>query len=461
MIRRSLFAAVLIITTLPGTLATAAHSGAIIPQTTAARHGLVRPWFAQVQLDRGRGRLTDVLLYRGTIYAQTNKAIVQAIDAESGETIWVKRIGRPDHPSLTPGVARDMLAVVNGARLYVVNRHNGNLLYETAVKGAPGAGPALSDKRVYVPMLQGLMVAYRLESLTDPQKELGFGKSWEEMDEGERVAAEKERRDNLRLRQEFIAPLVSQSLGRVMIQPLVTLQNDDEEYCVWPTDRGLLNIGHINRHDEKKLEARHQIATDAGIAARPTYKAADPDGLGDEGIIYAASRDGFVHAIEEKSGNSLWRFSTGEPICEPAVVIADRVYVATRLGGMYCLDARVGKEMWQAPGVSQFVSASKRRVYTSDKAGRLVVLDAKSGARLDTLATESLPIKMINSQTDRIYLASDRGLIQCLHEIELPQPLDHVQWEKEQKGAAEKAENVNEKDPLGDGDNPFNDPFEM
>ena len=472
MIRHLLIATAIISTTFPCAGASAADSSKLIARTTAARHGLARPWFAQVQLDRGRGRLTHVVLYDGTIYAQTNKAIVQAIDAETGETLWTRRVGRPQHPSLAPAVARDMLAVVNGSRLYVVNRYNGDMLYESKVKGAPGAGPAMSDKRVYVPMVQGMIMAYRLESLTDPQKELGFGKKWEEMNDEERAIAEEDRRENLRVGQEYIPPLACQSLGRTSIQPLITEQNEDEEYCIWPTDRGVINIGRVDRRAEKKLELRHQVSIDGGAAARPTYRPADPDVVGDEGIIYVASVDGFVHAIKEKSGESLWRFSTGESILEPALVVADRVYVATRIGGMFCIDAEQGQELWWAPGVCKFVSASKLRVYGADRSGRIIVLDAKTGARLDSLATQSLSIKIVNTQTDRIYVATDTGLIQCLHEVELTEPFSHLQWVKKQKEIEEKKGNVIQQegidqaagkpkkpvaDPKDDPNNPFGD----
>jgi len=426
----------------------AAERGTMISRTEAARHGLVRPWFAQVQLDRGRGRLTHVVLYDGIIYAQTNMALVQAIDAESGETKWIRRFGRSDHLSYKVAVERDLIAVINGSRLFVANRHNGDLLYETKVKGAPGAGPALSDKRVYVPMVQGLVMAYRLESLTDPEKELGFGKKWEEMNDEDRAGAEEYRRENLRLSQEYIPPLACQSLGKNSTPLLVTLQDEAYEQCAWPTDRGFLNIGRIKLRDEDRLEVLHQVPVDAGVPAQPAYKPADPEVEDSEGIIFAASKDGFVHAIAEKSGDSLWRFSTGEAISQPALIVADRVYVATRIGGLFCIDAKLGQELWWAPEVCQFVSASKERVYGVNKSGRIVVLDAKTGARLDAIATDAQSIKLANTRTDRIYLAGETGLIQCMHEVELPEPFDHVEWEAEQNKAAEEEANKIEQEGI-------------
>ena len=120
----------------------------IITDNLAARHGLTRAWMTQVEMDVARSRLKDLVLYDGILYAQTDRAMVHAIDAETGATLWAKQIGRPEHPSMTPGVGHDLLAIINGSRLYVANRFDGKILLETDIDGAPGAGPAVSDQRV-------------------------------------------------------------------------------------------------------------------------------------------------------------------------------------------------------------------------------------------------------------------------------------------------------------------------
>ena len=75
------------------------------------------------------------------LYVISDSAIVQAFDAETGATLWSKRIGQPEQPCLPLGVGGDMLAVVNGSRLYVANRYNGDIIYEHVVDGAPGRRP--------------------------------------------------------------------------------------------------------------------------------------------------------------------------------------------------------------------------------------------------------------------------------------------------------------------------------
>ena len=403
----------------------------LISETTAARHGLTRPWFTQVELDRARGRLRNLVLRDGTLYAQTDKAVVQAIDAETGKTLWSRQVGSPQYLTMSPGIHRDFVAVINGSRLFVLNRYNGDLLLETELTGSPGAGPALSAKRVYIPLVNGQLVAYRLAPPEADTQESEVNPS--DGTSKEKETTEQQRRWNLSLEQNLASPLFCQSFGRAMVQPLVTQETPDVENVVWPTDRGYLNLGQIDRQMENHLALKYRLQTDAAIVGQPAYFPPDPNVSGDSGLIVTTSRDGYVYVFREKDGEPLWRFSTGEPIVESPTAVDGRVYVTMQLGGMYCLAIKTGKELWFAPNLLQFVAASKTRVYATDRIGRLLVLDAQSGVRLDSIATEKMPIKLMNTDNDRIYLADEMGLIQCLHEVELTEPVVH---DKERKLAA-------------------------
>ncbi len=395
----------------------------IISETGAARHGLARPWIAQLQIDRSRARLRYLVLYGGVLYAQSDRAMVHAIDAETGETLWARQIGRPNHPSLTPGAAGDLLAIVNGSRLYVVNRFNGDLLLERELLGAPGAGPALSRRRAYIPMINGMMVSYRVEPLTDPMRELGRVRR--DLTPEQIAELDAVRRQDIRLNQEAIRPLSAQAYGRTTVQPLVTTDTDVEEYVTWPTDRGYLYTGSVDPRDPTILNQHYRLATQGPIVSRAAFLPPDPRITGATGTIFTASRDGYVYALVEKTGATVWRYSCGEAIVEQPALVFPRLFITTQLGGMFCLDARTGRQEWWAPHVRQFVAASETRVYAFDTTDQLLILDIASGARIDSVYTGPLPVRLSNDRTDRIYLASETGLIQCLHELERPEPMRH------------------------------------
>lgn len=397
---------------------------ALFSQQQAQRHGLVRVWYGQVQMDVARARVQSMLLHAGTLFVQTDRAMLHAFDAETGRTLWAVQVGSPNHPSLEPGANRDLVAVVNGSSLFVLNRFNGKLLWKAQLDGGPGAGAALSDRRAYVPTVQGLMYSFALEPAKDPLEELGALRRKPSPKEENTAEAKAARADAFRLSQEYVPPLTCQSLGRSMVQAIVTRQDANQEFVAWPTDLGYLFVGLLDRR-ESRFTIKYRLATDNGIAAQPTYLPPDPKAAAEGGLIFAAGRDGFVHAVSEKTGEAVWRFSTGEPLVEPAVVVDELLFVATQPGGMYCVDAKSGLQKWFAPGIRQFVAASKERVYAADKLDQVQVLSAANGSRLDTIPALAVPIRLRNPENDRIYFASAQGLVQCLREVELAEPIDH------------------------------------
>ena len=106
----------------------AASGGGLISHTQAESHGLTRAWFSQVRLDPGQGRVSHVTLaeksdnHPDTLFVQTDRAGLHVIDAETGQTLWVKKAGRSTQPSLPLGFNEEVVAVVNGTKLYILKR---------------------------------------------------------------------------------------------------------------------------------------------------------------------------------------------------------------------------------------------------------------------------------------------------------------------------------------------------
>ena len=207
--------------------------------------------------------------------------------------------------------------------------------------------------------------------------------------------------------------------------PIITRETPVEEFVLWPTEEQMLFMGHMSGADPGRFTMKYRLTTTGDIASQPAFLLMNPESPV-SGRVFVGSADGYVHALQEVSGLALWRFSTGKPILEPVVAIDGRVYAINQLGGMYCLDAQTGRQIWWTPNVIRWVSASKDRIYAIDHLGRMIALNAKNGGRLDTMHVVGLPIRLRNIQTDRIYLATEQGLIQCLHERSLPQPISHV-----------------------------------
>jgi len=363
-----------------------------------------------------------------SLYVTTNQGVVHALDAETGRTRWAMPIGRPNHPSLAPGANDEVVCVVNGSVLYVVDSDNGELIWKRELKGVPGAAPAVTSNMVYVPLVRESVEAYRLFKLNDKYQ-------W---------------------------PVRFMSTGRGLIRPTTT----SGSVC-WPTDRGYFYVADIVQAKTRfRLEANNTIVAPASYLANNK--------------LLVASIDGYVYCVQEYSGQLLWRFSTGQPISHMPIALGNEVYVIVDDGGMFRVSGETGQELWWTPEVRGFTAASDTRLYCTDHIGRTVIVDRESGGRLATIATLSLDLKIPNWQTDRMYVGTKSGVIQCLHETQIEKPLFHVDVEiaeqtpeaddmKEKgKGDMDDTKPMDPDNPFGGGggdDNPFgggdkkDDPF--
>jgi hypothetical protein len=338
----------------------------LVTPNEAARHGLERAWFAQVPVDPSRSRVTSWYLYYDRLYALTDSGIVSAINAETGEQLWSKQIGKPGHPAYGPAANSNFLGIVSGGNLYMLDRNDGRLQWVRALGSAPSSGPALSNDYAYVALITGRIEGYKL---TDPTAQ----------------------------------PWYYQSKGRTYLKPTTTGQ-----VVSWPTAEGYL---YVSRADIPGVLFR--LETNDDIVTSPAQM---------EPYLYIASLDGYLYAVHEMTGREKWRYSTGYSIHSSPAVVGKQVYVASFEPALHCLDAETGHELWSVLGVSHFAAQGKQRVYASDRFDNLLVMDSKTGNPIGRLNVGEGLSTLVNDQTDRLFLVNDVGLVQCLHEIGAEQP---------------------------------------
>jgi hypothetical protein len=364
------FVAAMIVCGVAGFAGEARSAHRLIGQEQANRLGLTRAWFTQVRLDSARNHVERAVLTGDRLTLLTTAGVVQEMNALTGKTYWTAPIGKSNYPSLGPAASDKYVAVVNGSTLFVLDRADSKPVMIRQVGSAPGAAPAISQEYVFVPLVTGRIEGY---SLRDPKA---------------------------------FQPWYYQSFGRAMVAPLTT-----PDSVVWTTDEGYLYVGGSNIVGMRfRLEIGSEIV--APPSAHPPY-------------IYVGAVNGDLFAMNETSGKQLWKYSTGFPITRAAAGVGDRVFVTSDEPALHCIDAKTGNRLWVAPHVVRFCSASKNRVYGVNDLGAFVVLDGKTGAGLASMATD-YPIKgLVNSETDRLYLISDDGMVECLHEVGLTQPIYH------------------------------------
>lgn len=343
-----------------------AGEGLLVTTEDAARLGLERAWFAQIPVDSSRTRVSKWMLRGTRLYGVSDSGIVTALHAETGETLWTKQVGRPGFPAFGPGANPKYLGVVSGAKLYMLDRADGRLLWSRDLGSAPSSGPALTQDYAYVALMTGRIEGYRLD---DPS----------------------------------VQPWYYQSKGRTYLQPTTTGQ-----VVSWPTSEGCLYVSRAN--DPNVL---FRLETGDDIVTSPAES---------EPHLYIASLDGYLYCVDELTGREEWRYSTGFPIVSSPAVVDKTAYVASLEPTIHAVDAETGAEQWLVYGASHFAARGKNRVYASDDHGNVLALDGKTGEKLGQLKVGTGFETLVNDQSDRIFLVSGRGLVQCLREADADQP---------------------------------------
>jgi outer membrane protein assembly factor BamB len=410
----------------------AADAGDLVfSQVTAERHGLTRAWYTQVAASGTRSHVTHVVLDDDLLLVQASDAMLYALNAETGRLVWSTEVGSPTLPTLRPGangrmpsqpvaakkevkdnapkgaadenaapaadtkkkaapapvsieppappVDRQIVAVVNGSSLYLLDRRDGrphmDVKHQQGWKirlksGAPVAGPLVTDDKVFVPTAAAQLEVYSIDNIAEAQG-------------------------------------VLESSGAIEAPPC-----SSGSRIAWGTNRGSV---HITSLEASSVKNRVQVG---GPVVAPLV-ARSPR-------IFAGSLDTLLYCVHDTSGAILWQFSAGSPIRHRPMLIEDSVYVLPEDGGIACLTVLDGKLQWSNPAGHQFLAVSPTRVYEIDQFHRLQVLDAKTGATVDTIALPESVKGVANSFTDRIYLSSAEGVLQGLHETELHKAVNHL-----------------------------------
>lgn len=356
------------------------------------------------------------------LVATTQRGMVQCLNGETGRTLWTSKLGSVRYPTTVAAVNEKNIAVVNGTTLYMLDRADGHILWQRSASHAAVAGPAMSEQLVFVPMIDGHVETFYI-------------------DEPRRPAAN------------------FQSIGRCLVQPVVF-----RDIIAWPSDRGILYVANSEVPGIRfRITVKDTVNTSQTVLrSSPTFRA----GIGPEpAVVYFASSDGYVYSADTLKGNILQRFSTGEPISKSPVVVDDQLYVVTDSGSLFCIGADDAQERWVQSGIKSFLAANTDRVYCLDRNSRVVGIDATSGSPLGSVDVGSVDYTYLNTQSDRVYVATSTGVVQCLRETQQHYPLVHggkeptkrfppVVQESEEtteegKGEMEKPE-TEEEDPFGD-----------
>jgi outer membrane protein assembly factor BamB len=334
-------------------------------------------------LNSHRDQLLHLTLDEFRFYAQASSGIVTAFDAETGKRLWAAQVGGSDRATYPLTFNDELLFVVNGMKLFAVQKIDGNIRWDLTLPAQPTTSPVSDELRVYMGFMDGSCYAFDLEMI-DELNATGLLSQWS----GNAIAW------RYKTSKSIVVPVVP--AGDIV----AFASQNGSLYSVTASDRKL----------------NFQFETDARLSApMGQYK----------NQLLIASEDYNFYAVDIRSGATSWQMTAGLPIRRQPQVILGQAYLSPERGGMYKIATETGRIQWHHPRAEELVAVTPRRVYATDELNNLLILSRETGANLGMIPLPKFTRRVNNDRTDRIYLATSSGLILGMHETNRDFPVFH------------------------------------
>lgn len=408
--------------------------------------GLTRGWYAQAPVAYEQYPVQDAVYHSGEVFILSQAGSLTSFNAVTGEQRWTIRVGDPRKPYLPLGVGESAVAVVNGSHLYVIGRVDakvvvekdreflsnaqsaaqnaakkgqpvtveykivprvGKVIMEFETRYIPSGPPAVTSNRVFCPNMSGLIDIYDLT----PGKEGTY----------------------------FCA---IQADGMVAGGPVAA-----GNHAAWLSVKGTVGV--------TSSEVTGPRESTAFTYRMRGFGEVSPTSRGN--MIFAGTSIGEVSQFSTILSEPIWTTSIGAKIRTSPIAIGPALYLTTDDYRLIKLSSVDGREVWQTAGIRQFVAQSATKVYVIDEIKRLAILDINSGAILRSIPIPAEKRVLANAHSDQVFLVSNHGLVEEIHESALKTRLDytHQALANSEKADPKKPKPVVPVDPAAPTVDPF------
>jgi len=407
-------------------------------------------WHTYLPTDGRRDRIFAMQVLDRQLLFELRNGAVLSLDPATGALQWQARVGVPYAAATGFGTNATSLFIGKGVQLYALDRVTGAHQWEFTLPLAPSAAAVADDERIFVPAGTDKLLALELPKAEEPAAPAaGKDKKQEKSSEsssgmtgapssGQKavsslnsggqyvrsVSALSSKGQAVR----SIGPLSSATQARqgesLPSEPrlLWTYKTETrpetrlEQVCLL-TDNYLFEAGANGLFFAvSKFEPRifYNFHADAPVSAP----------LGQHGdTAYVPSEDYRLYALEIATGRILWRFVAGGRLLQKPRITEESIYLAAERAGLYRIDRITGEMIWRNSHADRFLAVNKKFVYAADNLGTLLILDRATGVQLASYAgTREFVVPLANEVDDRIYLASNDGLLICLHDRDYAKP---------------------------------------
>jgi outer membrane protein assembly factor BamB len=316
----------------------------------------------------------------------SSDGVAQCFDAENGKLLWATACGAPKGPAVPAALTSQGVLVLRGEELSLLDWTSGKVLSNRQLKNGVGRSVGVIDAQV------------------SPQ-----------------LGSQRPSRENTMV---FVADMqgVVESIGltdrlapwsyRIIGLPAsnaVALQ--DRSSIGFATNAG----GFYVFSGAERPRVQYRFESRSGLSSS---LAAGTD------AFYIGDGNGVLTKISP-SGSVLWRFNMAQPITSAAFIDNNHglVLAACESGELTAIDDATGIEAWPSPvagtaRVRGIVASTDSAIFARTLNDTFLAIDPKSGQILGQSGNIRLASEMlVNTLTDRLYIADEMGQLQCYKPI--------------------------------------------
>lgn len=377
---------------------------------TADAVGLAREWIIQIPGVAGGTQLSQVVVGDGLTVAQTTDGMAHAIVSapfpggtaepaapRPGSLLWSLRAGDAAGPSLRAGIGRDAVALPHLGGVTMVERTTGQFRWQESFGDLPSAGAAVIGDWVYVTTDVGKIHRFAARPLRQPAADDAQAADGKKGDAKAKKTAKKKRK-----RIENLEPLALEQGGDGRVDFAPTALADG---VLWCTTDGLLVTLQPAELDWQRL--------DFDLVNPP----AGPPVTRDRSVFAATTAGDLARIDLPKSLKEFalaWHTLLPGPAVTGPFLTGDTLVVSLGELGLAAYSAETGTELWRSCLTGTILAVGGSRIWLIDEVGRLSAVDLTDGSPRESLCLGPFKLGIVNTVSDRLFLASPNGTIVCL-----------------------------------------------
>lgn len=339
------------------------RSGVAIGKPEAER--LARNEIRRLDYRGVKAKITSRTVPRVRLYTLSDDGTIECRNAETGEPIWLARVGDRRLGYGKVGVDGKYVSVVNGANVIKLDATNGTEISAQRTVNTPLFGAVIAGRFTLIPTIRNGVDGYPNYETDDPPF------------------------------QEMVAGL---ALSPPAKSPTSTK-------VAWGTDRGFVYVMELSGTPSVMFRLDTDGIVSGGIAA----------GRGDK--FYFGSEVGQVYGVRgTRSGKVLWSRPYGEPFYDQPVLLDDKLFIRSTYGNLFSINTDSGIMNWSypVPSVGKILGAFDGKIFAQLMSGGFTAIDVESGKTIGNFFDLKPGLSLNNPQSNRLYFVTATGAVQCL-----------------------------------------------